>query len=337
MKVISWFFIVVLGFSSLLRAESFSHLEVKLIMSVDWEGVSLDDKNLKEFKAFRENYPNIKIIHFLNAAYFTQPRVKTAEVAEKIRSVIKPGDELGLHIHALENLLEVAGVPFREDVTYWGMQQSQPFNGLKGHDVPLSLFTVDEMRRLTQKSLEILRRAGFHEIQSFRAGGWIASPAVLEAIRREGLLVDSSAVSTEILASVVRKDQPLYMINKELWPDQTPFKYQPYEINTSAGTVLEFPNNIGLADYISARDAFAFFEKMVEQNFGKTKTVIFHFGFHQETAKTYLPVVRTLLNKIYEFQQRYRVQVNSATFTDVPRQLWAHHRQEAKSCVSALK
>jgi hypothetical protein len=273
----------------------------------------------------------------MNAAYFTRPGINPLEVAGKIRSVIKPGDEIGLHIHALESLLDATGVEFREGVTYWGSKKSQPFEGQRGHDVPLTLFSRDEIRKLIRKSMEILRNHGFSDIKSFRAGGWVATPEVLEAVRSEGIRIDSSAISTELISYVVRQDQPLYQINKELWPDQTPFKHRPYELQTPAGTLIEFPNNIGLADYVDAKTAFEWFEKIVEVNFSNVPSMIFHYGFHQETAGIFLPRVVEFIKKLRAFEQNYRVITTSVTFNEIPPQAWAHSPQQGKSCLFSLK
>ncbi|MEY4615997.1 MAG: hypothetical protein RJB66_957 [Pseudomonadota bacterium] len=337
MTLKQWFFIFIFLFTSALHAEREEYLDVKLFMSVDWEGVSLQDENLQAMKLLRNQFPHIKLIHFLNAAYFTQKGVNPIDVVAKIQSVLRPGDEIGLHVHALESLLAASGVPFRDNVTYWGSRGSQPYNGQRGHDVPLSLFNVEELRRIIRKSLEILGSHGFSNINSFRAGGWVATPEVLEALRLEGIQIDSSAVPLDIIGSVVGSEQPLFQINKKLWPDQTPFKHQPYELQTPVGPILEFPNNIGLADYIDSKKAFLIFQKLVEKNYGKPQPVSFHFGFHQETASLFLPRVRNLLRKIDFFQQSYRVRVRSVIFSDIPPQFFRLPLREAKSCAASLK
>lgn len=312
-------------------------LEVKLVLSVDWEGFSLDESNLQAFNQFRNDYPQIKLIHFLSAAYFTKPGVDPIEVAAKIRSVMRAGDEFGLHIHAFESLLAAAGVKFRDHETYWGAKASRPLGGERGHDVPLSLFTMDEMRKLIRTSLSILGKNGFDGIQSFRAGGWIATPEVLEALAREGVRVDSSAVSADVVGLVAGPEQPLYRINKQLWPEQTHLKYAPYEIQTHAGAIMEFPNNIALADYIDGARAFRLFESLVQNYYGKTPVVFFHYGFHQETAHAYLTHVRQLLHKVQQFTQKYRVQVSSVTFSDVLQRPWVQKARGNLFCAQSLK
>lgn len=289
-------------------------LPVQVVISVDWEGYSLEPDNLAAFRKFREDYPQIKIIHFLNPAYFTKTNAQAEEINNAIRSVLRPGDELGLHIHAFESLLKVAGVPFRQSVTYWGHAESQWINGDRGHDVPLSLYTTDEMQSLVHTSLEILHSNGFSPIQAFRAGGWVATPEVLEAIAREGILVDSSAVSTEFIERALNADLPLLQITKQLWPSQTPDTDQLYQINMPAGIVTEVPNNFALADYLTGEQAFSTFEKIIPSRFESRQPLMVHFGFHQETAAIFISRVRTFLDKLYLFSRYYMIDIQSHTF-----------------------
>src|SRR5262249_43072176 len=41
-----------------------------LIVSVDWEGRILTEKNLVAMIEFRRTFPTLPLLHFLNAAYF---------------------------------------------------------------------------------------------------------------------------------------------------------------------------------------------------------------------------------------------------------------------------
>jgi hypothetical protein len=310
------FFILVLFFSFFVRASD-TQL-INLIISVDWEGFSLEDHNLEAFKKFRDSYPQIKIVHFLNAAYFLQPDAAADVIRTKMNSVIREGDELGLHIHAFETLLKAAGVAYRESETFWGRKTSDPIFGVRGHDVPLTLFSEEEIRKLIRMSVQILEKNGFRKLNSFRAGGWAASPEVLSALIKEGILVDSSAVPPEIIKNVTGGDLPLYnnIVNK-LWKDTNIQSDTAYEINTSVGKIVEIPNNFALADYFSGIAVFRTFKNLLEKlDFTSGRPVNFHYGFHQETAAQYIGEVRYALDHIFNYIQAYRIEMNSITFQE---------------------
>jgi hypothetical protein len=300
-------------------ANNSSYQEIELIMSVDWEGFSLEPHNLKAFRDFRNDFPQIKMVHFLNAAYFIGDNVNRAKVKKEIKSVLRPGDELGLHVHALEPLLKAAAVPFRDQETFWGYEHSQPVNGIRGHDVPLTLFSLDEIRKIVRTSLSILSDNGFNGIQSFRAGGWSANQIVLEALVLEGIFVDSSAVSPEIVKYGIGENMPLFKnIVSKLWPGVNIHTNKPFVINTPSGSITEIPNNIGLADYIDGNTTFSIFKNfMTAIDLDNGEKPLFHFGFHQETAAAFLPEVRIALNKIFQYIESYRVSLASKTFVEL--------------------
>merc|ERR1712106_268851 len=109
----------------------------------------------------------------------------------------------------------------------------------------------------------------------FRAGAWLAGPNVLEAIRREGFLVNSSAVGFDNLAgknigqSVSEqkefwRDRPLSAMLRELWRGTTD-ETQPFLLETLGGWILEMPDTGGLADYKTEEDMVGHIDKAVQQ------------------------------------------------------------------------
>ncbi|HEY8272474.1 MAG TPA: hypothetical protein VIG33_16395 [Pseudobdellovibrionaceae bacterium] len=313
------FLIYFLFFGIFADASGNGNQQINLIISVDWEGFSLEDANLEAFRKFREDYPEVKIVHFLNAAYFLQKGADAPSIQKKINSVIRPGDELGLHIHAFETLLEAAGVKYREDYNFWGREKSKPINNVRGHDVPLSIYSESEIRKIVRTSLNILEENGFKNLKSFRAGGWAASPEVLNALVKEGLTIDSSAVPPEIVKNVTGEETPLYskIVNK-LWQQTTVQSDTAYEIKTETGTIVEVPNNFGLADYITGEEVFEKFKVLFDNlDFNSNRPVNIHYGFHEETAAQFIGRVRYAIDKIKEHVQAYRVDINPKSLREL--------------------
>ncbi|MES2854251.1 MAG: hypothetical protein V4692_00230 [Bdellovibrionota bacterium] len=258
---------------------------IEFTVSVDWEGRDLSETNLQAMRDFRDKYPDIHLVHFLNAAYFTKPGVNADEVRSKIQSVLRPGDELGLHIHAWKYLFVAAGVELRPVRTFWGYPETVQPDGDVGHQDVLSDFTVEEIRKVIRYSVAVLNKNGFTDISSFRAGGWMGGPNVLEALVLEGFVSDSSAVPS-ILLEAQLKNRPLLKYIENFWGKIT-IKSRPYTIKTAAGPIKEFPNTAGLADYVDGDQVFQIFKSQIK--YGRKPYL--HFGFHQETASRFLPEV----------------------------------------------
>ena len=65
--------------------------QVRVILSVDWEGRELNDQNLEEIKGFRDQFPEAKTLHFLNAAYFTKVSVNTERAEDHVSQATAVG------------------------------------------------------------------------------------------------------------------------------------------------------------------------------------------------------------------------------------------------------
>ena len=45
---------------------------VQVLVTVDWEGSGFDEEDLAAFRQFRDEFPEVPLTHYLNAAYFTR-------------------------------------------------------------------------------------------------------------------------------------------------------------------------------------------------------------------------------------------------------------------------
>ncbi len=285
---------------------------IQIVISVDWEGDFLDPANLRAIQKFRADYPWIKIVHFLNAAYFTKANANAQDIQRQIRSVLRQGDEIGLHIHGQRSLITAAGVTFRAEPSYLPPSTEKVLSSWDlGHDVALTAYTTEELRKIIRTSLDILKLNGFGGISIFRAGGWLAGPNVLEALAREGLRQDSSAVPLELMQMSIDG----FPMLKDLWGQVTPIT-PAYDISTPAGTITEQPNTAGMADHVSGFQAFRILRRQVAAaEAGRLSEVRLHYGFHQETAAVYLARVRTFLRLSGAYAWAKGAKLTSVTLT----------------------
>jgi len=294
---------------------------MQLVVTVDWEGRDLRDENLQAIAELRRRFPDVKLVHFLNAAYFTKPDAAAERVKAAMESVIRAGDEKGLHIHGWKRLFEAAGVTFRSEPTFWGTSLGDKdclFDC--GHEVPIDLYTTEELRRVVRFSIDTLRGHGFGSAKSFRCGGWIARPNVRDAIAAEGLVYEHSMVPTRFVeAKLTARGGPLYPWLRELWGDASPLT-QPREIPTSAGPLVEVPDNGALADYVTADQMVDVFEQNKAAFLADRNTsVVVSIGFHQETAAKYLPALEEALSRIQSAARAEKIPLESVTSDAVVR------------------
>eukprot|EP00310_Coccolithus_braarudii_P017607 CAMPEP_0183349284 /NCGR_PEP_ID=MMETSP0164_2-20130417/13515_1 /TAXON_ID=221442 /ORGANISM="Coccolithus pelagicus ssp braarudi, Strain PLY182g" /LENGTH=526 /DNA_ID=CAMNT_0025520981 /DNA_START=88 /DNA_END=1668 /DNA_ORIENTATION=+ len=286
-----------------------------VVVSVDWEGSSFDPENLAAFRQFRADFPNVPLTHFLNAAYFTKLApddvIGAVSASDKISSVIRDCDEIGLHIHADNHLLHAAGVVSKKYPSWTNLPD------VTGHSVHLNAFEEEEVRQVVAFSCRTLVQFGFDRPRAFRAGGWHAGSSVLDALAVEGFAVDSSEVPQDWLPRNFG-DVP------ELWPNATSVS-QPYRIR---GGLVEVPNNGCLADYVSSDEMVDNFKAVVRS--GRGEPVVLALGFHQETAARFLPRLRSALLEIELRADMMRIPVAYDRMKDVALTVEANDELEAE-------
>lgn len=299
------FFLILLSF----LLPRLGHAALRVVVSVDWEGRNLDPQNLAAMEHFRHDYPNVPLQHFLNAAYYTKMDADARITTAAIRSVLREGDEHGLHIHAWRSLVNAAAVKFRTEPAFRGPLDLSQCDPDCGHDVNMAAYNEKELRKLIRFSIDTLVKHGFDRPRSFRAGAWQADNHVFRALAKEGITLDSSATSAEYLKERWGKSL-LYPVVGKLWPDTTATS-QPYRIKLGAGlSIVELPNNGCLADYVSGEQIAQTFQKNVELwKKDKSRDIYVSIGFHQETALKFLPRLRQGIDAIREQALREKLPV----------------------------
>lgn len=300
-------------------------------LTADWEGEHF--KNLNDFIGIRKHIGiHIPITHFITASYFTKP---LKHAAEKIQSATYEGDEIGMHIHCLRSLIKTAGVDFVSKPDFF-----EPFTPelralvnmlpkvlqpkVSGRGVPISAYSKDAQEMILKVSADLItRHLQVDHPVSFRAGGWMASDAVLQTLMKLSFKYDSSAAPPEILSYGYSEKSPGNMRDEyggnkgkfteyilKLWGHEPQTEYfiansltqascadayinkttQPYRI----GSLIEMPNNAGVSDYASSmRTGLFLIKKAIDEiKAGREKPFFLNYGFHQEGEIEYkLPVI----------------------------------------------
>ncbi len=184
---------------------------------VDWEGDHF--KNLSALgHVLDELGSSVPVTHFICPAYFPRfPQI----AKQTILSTIRAHDEVGLHLHCFKSLIkQVQSIAFKTQHNYyrqdsmWVRLRDRLLNSvpqslrdrllqrlISGRGVPLSVYSASEIERILLFAKNLLQeQLELDKVESFRAGGWIASDEVLHALAKVNIPIDSSAVSPEIVS-----------------------------------------------------------------------------------------------------------------------------------------
>lgn len=283
----------------------------KLYVSVvvDWEGEHLRD--LDDLHTTRTTIEAslgiaVPLTHFICPTYWLHP-IACRDPAAAIRTQLRKGDEVGLHVHCWEALVEHAGQRFVSSPD-WNLDGS-------GHGVPLGAYQggvqaiIASARRLLQRKLGA-------NANGFRCGGAMTSDSVYEALMALGFRYDCSAFPPQVVSRGfgggrrgnlrdtygARSEIAGFLV--DLWgakPQASPERAnslslratggreitpmtQPYVVESDGRSLIEMPGNGGISDYASVGYMRTTFDALLERARASERPMFFNIGCHQESA-----------------------------------------------------
>ncbi len=277
----------------------------KVLVTVDWEGYSLEAENIAQMQSFRQQFPEIPMVQLLNPVYFVRDQVNISHIQQAIQSTLLPNDVQGLHLHAWKSLLDYCHVPFQQHPSFAPDNDACKLKKDCGYTVSLELaYSQQDLRRLLACSQQLMVEHGFEKPKYFRAGGWQGGPKLTAALIANHFVWDSSIIAADLLITRWHVDSPLIRMLKDLHPEATPLD-QPYEVNPQ---LIEYPNNAALADYTTTAQIVALFKGLLDHD-----RDVMVLGFHQETAVDYLPRLSAAIPKMQAVAQDRGIELRWVT------------------------
>lgn len=261
-----------------------------IILTVDWEGVSLESENLKRIQSFKQRW-SVPIVHYMNPAYFTDPGLSQKFHSSIIKKLIMDDDELGLHIHTPRHFVEAAGVSFRSQPSFSTAGDSH-LGAQCGQEVMLHAYSKTDFAKFLSYSYSVFENYGFPAPRSFRAGGWMLDEEKIAVLAEFKILIDSSAAPAEVLDGSCWQGESLQRYLSILWGNINK-NSQPY---WHPRGVLEVPNNLGAIDYWKTTDVTPLVSKNVK--LAESKRNILVVTAHQESAAQHFSLLDQFMEQL---------------------------------------
>lgn len=291
-----WAYLIILSLAGCSSSSPPAQGRVVVAWTMDWEGADVSPDALDALDQLRQELGPAPMTHFVSVAYFTKDAPEPTAAASLTRA-IRPGDELAVHLHAWRSLAKASAITPRLSPSFLtGTDKLLTFeDGDTGFDVDLDAYSVPELRVLLRTSRRLLEQMHLHVSQSFRAGGYLGTPKVLQAVREEGFAIDSSATDARRLGA---DSQLLARRVQAIWPtvDATT---QPWLVSVPGGELLEMPIAV-LADTARADDivnALDAARAHLQQNPGRDVFLV--IGLELETAPDVAGRLREALDRIH--------------------------------------
>lgn len=266
-----------------------------VLVTTDWDfadpGNRANDYQVK----MHADHPELRITHFAGPYTFTDPAVTPARQTELAQWLLMMrdthDDEIGLHIHPYCNFVESAGVTcITDQSTVYASGDSS------GYTIKLSAYDRTQAGTLFAHAATLFEQHGLNKPKTFRAGGWTASLATLQALADQGFVADTSALnwarieewSKPVIGPGGRTNE-LYRWNMENWNpiDDTAQPYWVSENNVltdEAPTlpILEVPDNGVMIDYVTLEEMTDLFDSNWDgKALAAPRTLM--MGFHPST------------------------------------------------------
>jgi hypothetical protein len=255
---------------------------VVVALTIDWEGAQISPEALAAVAALRRSTGDAPWTHFVSSAYFAK-ETPDPSVVPTIASAVRKGDELAVHLHVWRSIAQASHVDAKVSPSFLsGTDELLEFeDGDDGFDTDVDVYTVAQLRSLLRTSRRLLEQARIPVSHSFRAGGYLGTPKMLQAVRDEGYTADSSAIDPHQL------DEPAAAVLaarlRGIWPTVSSTS-QPWLIPAHGGPVLEMPI-AAVTDYTTAAEIVKVFEQaQARVKADPTRDVFIVLGCHLETA-----------------------------------------------------
>ncbi len=274
---------------------------MKIYVTVDWEGLSLDDENIEAMQSFRQKFPHIPMLQLLNPVYFLREDVDKAQLARSIKSTFLPIDTQGLHLHPWKSLTQYCGVKYQYSHSFADVDENCAV-GDCGYTVSLeNAYAQADLSKLITCSKQIMVENGFNQPVHLSAGGWQLGPKLVAALEANQFIWDSSEIDADLLTTRWEEDSTMVNMLRKLHPNSTPLS-QPYGLRQQ---LTEYPNNAALADYTTAEQIVTLFNNLMKAN-----KQIMVLGFHQETAVDFLHRIEEAVPEIEKIAEANSVTIH---------------------------
>ncbi len=274
--------------------------KIRVLLSMDWEGCDLKEINLSSIKGFKKKWEN-PFTHYLNPAYYTNPKTKHLNITKLISNTLSPEDEIGLHLHAPKHLLREMNIAVKSSPTF---SKHGDYNSGDefGQEVMLHGYDQEELDQMISFSTMVLNRKGFKGIESFRAGGWMCDEKIIGSLSKNKFKYESSATVASLLNGSSWEGDNLQRYISVIWNDITP-ESRPYIIHQNQhNKILEVPNNLGAIDYWQNN----WIEDLVNtslKNSTKDKNYVCVINSHQETFSKHRIKLERYLSALSEIAE----------------------------------
>lgn len=266
---------------------------ISLTLSCVWTGDEIPGAAFERLQFWREEHPDVHLIHFLSPSLFVNAKRFPEETRARIQKLIWKGDGVGVYFAPWLSLTQKAGVAFRSSPTFWGSALTEDTCAQEcGIDVPLGAYSDSEVETLLKSSRDILRSSGVTLSQMYMVAGWSSTETIRRIAAKLGWTHDFSPIPPSVVEDEIAYD-PLFKQLSEKWGALNTTS-QPIAV----GEVLSVPQNGGLLEYLSTGELVDIIKANQELSLREKKPRLVATGFLAHKGHFHLDRLNRVLHSV---------------------------------------
>ena len=168
---------------------------IEIIPIAVWQGKSARQWNTDLFESLRETYPKERFAHAVSAARLIVPSDDQNEFRFRVSQVMRPGDDVLLHVAPWKTIADSAGAQTKLGPTLFGTPMV-PDDCIQdcGLELSVSAFSHSEIRSMVRFSSSVLADRGFGSVRAVYFDQGVVSSAERGAAMTGDISEDWSGV-----------------------------------------------------------------------------------------------------------------------------------------------
>ncbi len=283
---------------------------IVVLSAITWHGDQIQPHNLAALAKLRRLYPGTHALHLIDPAYWTKKNANKPAVTAKIRSVVLPGDEIGMLLQPWRSLLQAAGVKPIDTPTLWGQDvDAKHCEPDCGREVPLTSYTSADIDKLIKTSIEQFAAAGLSRPRTVQLAGWLSSDAILEALARNEFTTDFSAIPPSVVKSRLHR-YPIFSWLMTRWQTITP-QTPARSVETSAGKIVQGVATTAAMEFTTPKQLVDIVTEADQS--GSLRNQVIFVNINQETAAEHLPRWRATMMALQSYADANKLKLKFLT------------------------
>jgi hypothetical protein len=196
-------------------SDALSKPAIEVVPIAVWQGRQQELLSLSLLDNLRKEWSDPRVAHAVSAAPLVRSESSRQLFSDQLASIIKPGDDILLHMAPWKSIADKASVPFKYSTSLFGVPLSEANCAFDcGLDMTFTVYSSAEVRSMIALSRKFLTDQGMGAPAAVYFDEGVTSDELYKAASQEGRLQDWSGIEMGQMKSSFARF-PVYQMNRD--------------------------------------------------------------------------------------------------------------------------